>query len=244
VLALTLIMLAIGLVIAARRRVALVLYLVGTIGFLVFFGFLYPEGAARHHGYLSIVWLIAAWLAWASAPSERPRPLHRFTAGVDRMRGNLFVISLIPPVFATAEMAAADVRTPFADSRHVADVIRANGLADAPLIAIVRPMAQAVGAFLDRPIVYPLEGKALTFVSWGPPSPYAATVRAADSATTALLTRHCHVVLLASLTADVGSETAARGRLLYSTPRRPMSGDRYRVWVVSAPPSARCQPGR
>jgi hypothetical protein len=65
-------------------------------------------------------------------------------------------------------------------------------------------------------------------------------VRAADSATTALLARHCRVVLIASPSQDVAPETAARAHLLYTTTFRPMSGDRYRVWVVSAPESARC----
>jgi len=242
VLCLSLVMLTIGLVIAARRRVSLVFYLIGTIGFLVFFSFVIP-GTAHHHGYLFVVWVLTAWLAWGAAPSERPRVLRRFTEGVGRIRGNLFVISLIPPVIATAELATGDVLNPFADAMHVADVIRGNGLVDAPMIAIVRSHAQSVVAFLDRPVLYPLEGKSLTFVVWGAPSPYRATVRAADSAATALLTRHCHVVLISSPSKDVAPETAARARLLYTTQGRPMSGDRYRVWVVSAPPSARCPAG-
>ena len=242
-LCLSLLMLAIGLVLAARRRVSLLFYLVGTVGFLAFFGFLFP-GTAHHHGYLFIVWVIAAWLAWGTAPSERPRLLRRFTERVDRMRGNFFVISLIPPVIATAELAVADVFTPFADATHVAQVIRDHGLVDAPTIAIVRSHAQAVGAFTDRPVIYPLEGKTLTFVYWGAPSPYDATVRAADSAATALLSRHCRVVLISSPSKDVAPETAARARLLYTTQYRPMSGDRYRVWVVSAPPSPRCPAAR
>ena len=239
VLSLSMLMLAIGLVIAARRRVSLLFYLIGTVGFLVFFGFLF-SGTAHHHGYLFIVWVCTAWLAWGSAPSERPRWLRRFTEGVDRMRGNLFVISLVPSVIATAEVATADAFTSFADATHVADVIRRAGLADAPLVAIVRSHAQAVSAFLDRPVVYPLERKTLTFVYWGTGSPYDRTVRAADSATTALLSRHCRVVLIASPSKDVATETAARGRLIYTTKDRPMSGDRYRIWVVSAPPSTRC----
>lgn len=239
VLGLSLLMLAIGFAIAARRRVSLLFYLIGTLGFLVFFGFLFP-GTAHHHGYLFIVWVCAAWLAWGSAPSERPGLLRRFTGGVERMRSNLFVISLIPPVLATAEVAAGDAFTSFSDATHVADVIRRQGLADAPLIAVVRSHAQAVGAFLDRPVLYPLEGKTLTFVYWGTGSPYQATVRAADSAATVLLSRHCRVVLIASPSKDVGSAIAARGRLIYSTVGRPMDGDRFRVWVVSAPPSPRC----
>jgi hypothetical protein len=236
---LSLVLLVIGLVIASRRRVSLLFYLVGTTGFVLFFSFFIP-GSSYHHGYLFVVWVIAAWLAWSAPPSERPRVLRRFTAAVDRMRGKLFVVSLIPPVFAAAEFVVADIFTPFSDARHVAEVIREHGLADAPLIAIIRPLAQSVGAFLDRPVLYPLEGKALTFVYWGPESPYRRTVLAADSAATVLLTRHCRVVLISSPTKDVAPQTAARAHLLYTTQDRPMSSDRYRVWVMSAPPSARC----
>jgi hypothetical protein len=167
--------------------------------------------------------------------------LRRLTDGVERMRGNLFVISLVAPVLATAEMAAADVLTPFSDVPHVADVIRSAGLVDAPTIAIVRSHAQAVSAFTDRPVLFPLEGVTRTFVVWGSNGrAYERTVRAADSATTALLGRYCRVVLISSPSQDIAPETAARGHLLYSTKGRPMSGDRYRVWVVSAPESPRC----
>jgi hypothetical protein len=238
-LCVSLVLLAIGLVIASRRRVSLLFYLVGTTGFVLFFSFFIP-GSSYHHGYLFVVWVIAAWLAWSAPPSERPRVLRRLTAAVDGLRGKLFVISLIPSVFAAAEFLIADTFTPFADARHVADVIREHGLADAPLIAVVRSHAQSVGAFLDRPVLYPLERKTLTFVYWGPESPYNRTVIAADSAATALLARHCRVVLIASPAKDVAPQTAARAHLLYTTKGRPMSGDRYRVWVMSAPPSARC----
>ena len=238
-LCLSFLMLAIGLVIAARRRVSLLFYLIGTGGFLVFFGFLF-SGTAHHHGYLFIVWVCTAWLAWGSAASERPQLLRRFTERVERMRGNFFVISLIPPIIATAEVATADAFTPFADATHIADVIRRQGLADAPLIAVVRSHAQAVGAFLDRPVLYPLERKTLTFVYWGTGSPYDETVRAADSAATALLSTHCRVVLIASPSKDVAPQTAARAKLIYTTTYHPMSGDRYRIWVISAPPSPRC----
>jgi hypothetical protein len=240
VLLLTLIFLAIGVAIAARRRMALFFSVVGTAGYLIFFGFLF-DGTAHHHGYLFIVWVLSAWLAWSGAPSDRPAVLRRFTGTVERMRGNLFTLSLVAPVLATLEVATADIFTPFSDVPHVADVIRDAGLVDAPTIAIVRSHAQAVSAFTDRPVLFPLEGKTRTFVVWGSSGQaYERTVRAADSATTALLAQHCQVVLIASPSQDVAPETAARAHLLYTTTFRPMSGDRYRVWVVSAPVSARC----
>ena len=54
---------------------------------------------------------------------------------------------------------------------------------------------------------------------------------------TQLLTRECEVVVLvASRTSRAPSRA---GKVLYTTPRPPMSGDRYRVWLVQAPPSRR-----
>src|SRR5206468_7067245 len=55
--------LAIGAIIASRRRMALLFFVVGTVGYMLFFGLFFP-GTAHHHGYLYVVWVIAAWLAW------------------------------------------------------------------------------------------------------------------------------------------------------------------------------------
>jgi hypothetical protein len=235
--------LVIGLMIAARRRVALVFFVLGTGGFLIFFGFLF-DGVARHHGYLFVVWIIAAWLACSGAPSGRPAMLRRFNGGAEPARGNLLVLSLLVPVLATIELATADILTPFSDARHVADVIRAAGLRDQPIVAVSPSDAQSVSAFSDRPVFFPLDGQWRTFVVWGSERSYPRMARAADSATTALLATHCHVVLIASAKYEVASETAARARTLYTTSFEPMSGARYRVWVATAPDSARCPAAR
>jgi len=239
VLLLAVVYLAIGLLIASRRRVALLFFVLGTGGFLIFFGFLF-DGVGRHHGYLFVVWIISAWLACSGAPSERPVALRRLNTGVEPSRGNLLVLSLVVPVLATIELATSDILSPFSDARHVADVIRGAGLLNAPIIAVSGSDAQSVSAFTDRPVLFPLDGKMRTFVVWGNDKSYARAARAADSATTALLTRHCNVVLIASSAHEIASETAARAHMLYTTNFRPMSGARYRVWVASAPASARC----
>ena len=118
--------------------------------------------------------------------------------------------------------------------------LRAQGLQDATIIAIVRSQAQAVGSFLDRSVLYPREGLERPFVVWGGESAYGETVRAADSVLTVRLGRECRIVVLASASRDVSSAIAARSRLIYTTPRRPLSGDRYRVWVATAPDSIHC----
>lgn len=243
VLAASLVVLAAGCLIAARRRVALVCYLVGTTGYLLFFG-LFLTGTLHHHGYLFVVWVVTAWLAWASAPSQRPGALAALSRRADQWRAPLFTASIVIPVLATIQLSVADLRMPFADARHVAEVIRAHGLDRAPLVTILRSDGQAVGAFLDREVIFPLEGTSRTFVVWGRGSPYRATVRAADSTVTALLARECRVVVISSPTRDVASETAIRARAIYTTPGRPLSADRYRLWVAASPDTTRCPAGR
>ncbi len=233
--------LAIGAIIASRRRMALILFAVGTTGFLLFFGLLFP-GTAHHHGYLFLVWALAAWLAWSDAPTAWRPALQRLSSFLETKRRRLFTLSLVLPVAATIELTVADLFMPFADARHVADILRAEGLQNATIIAIVRSHAQAVGAFLDHPVLYPHEGVERRFVVWGREAPYRETVRSADSALTVRLTRECRVVLIASPSKDVPTSIAARARLIYTTPHRPISGDRYRVWVATAPDPARCPP--
>ena len=243
-LAASLEVLAIGCLIAARRRMALVCFVVGTTGYLLFFALFFP-GTLHHHGYLYVVWIVSAWLAWGGALSERPAVLAALTRHADRWRAPLFTGSLVIPVAAMIQMSIGEIRMPFADARHVAEVIRANGLDRAPIVTLLRSDGQAVAAFLDRQIIFPLEGASGTFVVWGKGSPYRVTVQAVDSAVTALLARgECRVVVISSPTRDVLTATAARARSIYTTSGRPLSADRYRVWVASSPDTARCPPAR
>ncbi len=230
---------ALGCIVASRRRMALLLFVVGTSGYLIFFGFLL-SGAAHHHGHLFVVWVLSAWLAWDGAPSRWPAALQRLSERFEPERSRILTLSLVLPFFATLEVSAGDLFTPFADARHVAEIIRSRGLADATIVAVGRSEAQAVAAFLDRPVLFPFEGKRRTFVIWGGGTPNRRAMQAQDSAVAQLLTRECEVVVLSSPSRDVSSAIASRGRVLYTTPTPPMSGDRYRVWLVQAPPSPRC----
>jgi len=230
---------ALGGILASRRRVALIVFLVGTTGYLIFFTFLFP-GSAHHHGYLFAVWLLGAWLAWGGEASRWPPPLQRLSEHFEPERSRILTLSLVLPVVAMIEVAGGDLIGPFADARHVADVLRANGLAKAPIVALARSEGQAVAAFLDRPVLYPVEGKERTFVVWGGSAPYRRMANATDSAVTQLLTRECQVVVISEPHMDISSALAARSKVLYTSPYTPMSDDRYRVWVAKAPPSTRC----
>jgi hypothetical protein len=47
-------------------------------------------------------------------------------------------------------------------------------------------------------------------------------------------------VVVSSPGKDISAGLASRAKVLYTTPRPPMSDDRYRVWLVQASPSPRC----
>jgi hypothetical protein len=233
------IVLCVGCLIAARRRAALAFFLVGTTGFLVFFNFLLG-GTTRHHGSLFIVWVLTAWLAWTGRQSEWPR-IPRVGAGAEAIGRRLFTCSLVIPVVATVQYVVSDLRGPFADARRVAAVVREQGLERVPIIGLSRLLAQPVGALLDRKVLYPVEGQTLSFIEWGRGASHRRSVRATDSIATDLLARECRVLVITAATNEVLPSTASRGRAIYTTPRPPITGDRYRVWLLSAPASERCR---
>jgi hypothetical protein len=231
-----------GLLVAMRRLASLVLFVVGTVGFVAFFA-LFVFGFSRHHGHLVLVWILAVWLARAGPPTRWPDMLAPLAARAQRWAPTLVVASLVPMVLGAAELAAADVVLPFSDARQVASFLRTHARADTPLIAIARSDAQSVGALLDRPVIYPLDGRVSTFAIWGSVRftrpDRERVVRVVDS----VLAVNCHAVLIATARTDVSPALASHARLIYETHGRPMSGNRFHVWLASAAPSTRCPDG-
>jgi hypothetical protein len=230
---------AMGCIISSRRRASLVFYVLSTAGLVAFFH-LYFKGFARHHGHLFVAWIMAAWLARSGAPSAWPQAVQ---ALVDRTRlvaPRLLAISLVPLTFAAAEFAVADVLLPNSDVFAVVDLLRARGLAARPLVGISRSNGTAVGAILDRPVLLPIEGRASRYVVWGPPVFGEAAVAAISRSLDSLLAVECDAVVISTLDDDVPESLRPRMRLIYETPYRPMTRERFRVWTTSAPPSTRC----
>ena len=236
------IVLCVGCLIAARRRAALALYLVGTAGFIAFFT-LFISGAARHHGHLFIVWVVAAWLAWSGPPTTWWR-LPSVAGGAEAIGRRLFTCSLVIPVLATIEFAVADLRDPFADARNGAAAIRAEGLEDVPIIGRSRPAAQPLAALLDRKVIFPVEGKTLSFIEWGPRRANGLNVGATERVARELLARECRVLVVAGAASTPPLPTEVRARAIYTTRVTTISRDRYRVWLLPAPDSERCPAAR
>lgn len=237
-----LVSLAIGLVgclLTVRRRTALLFFLLGTIGFTAFFD-LFVEGDARHHGYVAIVWIMAVWLSRSGQATVWPASIGRIAARAERLAPRLFAYSLVPMVLATAELAVSDAVRPFSDARNTADFIRAHGLSDVPLIGIARSDAEAVSALLDRPVMYLQEGRTSTFVRWGAARAGLPSQAQVDAIADSLFRQHCRAVLISTQLMDSLTTVTAGSQLIYATSYRPVSKDRYRLWLRTAPPSARC----
>ena len=228
-----------GCVMTMRRRTAVMFFLIGTLGLVAFF-MLFVRGYARHHGHLAIVWIMAAWLSRSGPPTVWPSVIQPLAERARRMAPRVLRWSLVPMTLAAAEFSIGDLVLPYADVLSVANLLRARGLVDRPIIGVARSNAAAVGALLDRDVFLPREGRRSKFVIWGdrgpevPPSPI--IERLADS----LLTRACEIVVISTLDDDVPSPFAARLRLIYETPYRPMTRERFRVWTLSAAELSGC----
>jgi hypothetical protein len=226
-----------------RRRTALAFYLIGTLGLVAFF-MLFVRGYARHHGHLAIVWIMAAWLSRSGPPTEWPSAIQPLAERARRLAPRVLRWSLVPMVLTAAEFSIGDLVLPYADVVTVANLLRTRGLVDRPIIGVARSNAAAVGALLDRDVFLPREGRRSKFVIWGdrgpevPPSPV--LERLADS----LLTRQCEIVVISTLDDDVPAPFAARLQLIYQTPYRPMTRERFRVWTLSAAATSGCPSSR
>jgi hypothetical protein len=68
---------------------------------------------------------------------------------------------------AAGVLYAADLRRPFSASADVARFLRAQGLADLPILASPSPPASSIAGVLDRPIHYLGTQEPGTFIPWG-----------------------------------------------------------------------------
>jgi hypothetical protein len=228
-----------GCVMTVRRRTALVFFLVGTLGLVAFF-LLFVKGYARHHGHMAIVWIMAAWLSRSGPPTVWPETIERLAQRARRVAPSVLRWSLVPMTLAAAEFAIGDVALPYADVVAVANQLRSRGLTNRPIIGVARSNSAAVGALLDRDVFLPREGRRSKFVIWGdrgpevPPAPV--IERLADS----LLVQHCEIVVISTFDDDVPAALVPRLRLIYQTPYRPMTRERFRVWTMSAAELSGC----
>ncbi len=142
----------------SSHRSAAILFALGSLGLWVLFAFVYG-GDVRHHGFYWVLLLMGAWLA----AEERPAGDLRARAA----RATLALV-LVAHVAGTPIALYWDARYVFSSGGRAADVLRREGLADAPLVAEVDYPATAVlGQLGPRAWAFsPRTGRRFSFVRW------------------------------------------------------------------------------
>jgi hypothetical protein len=124
-----------------KRRVALLLFAIGSVGLLTF-AFVKFYGSIRHHGHVYLVLIAALWLAATARP-------------LDRFLGRAFTTLLVLHVIGAAIAVSIDWVRPFSQSRATAAYLREHHLADAFLIGEKDTPTAPITAYLDRQIYFP-----------------------------------------------------------------------------------------
>lgn len=148
-----------------HRRSALLLFFLGSAGFLAF-AYVKYAGVLRHQGHWWLLLFAALWLARGEAPEE--------TGGESSppFRERALSALLLALVFAHAGAALyaswMDLRHPFSNGAATATLLRKEGLDRQPLLGFREPPVSSVSLPLGRPLWAPSRGVYATHPDWGP----------------------------------------------------------------------------
>jgi hypothetical protein len=165
-LVLSLILVAASVLMLLRTPLVLFFYVVGTGGILLFSHLVFA-GFLRHHGHLYLLFLACLWIAGSETPGWRPpASIDRWAGTGTRWARSLVFVVLAVQLAAAGVLYAADLRRPFSASAEAAAFLRAQGLADLPILASPSPPASSIAGILDRPIHYLGTQEPGTFIDW------------------------------------------------------------------------------
>ncbi len=141
---------------------ALLFYLVGTIGILLFLHTKYL-GFTRHVGFLFIAWLMALWLKKQSLAPERAPALAGGTT-----RGATVGLTVVLATQAVTGVCAAglDYERAFSNGRAAAGEVMSRHLEKACIAVWPDSSGADVAGYLDRSVYFPESGRWGSFTRW------------------------------------------------------------------------------
>ena len=223
-----------GALVVSRRRSAVLLWLFGCAGFIVYFTLFHP-GAVRHHGYVAVLFISAAWLAFAQAATTWRDPLRRLSDRVAPFRRPILAALLLPMLGAAVQLARADTTQQFASATEIIALLQRNRLLSLPIVGASYPWSQPVAALLDRPIAIPIEGRTGTWVDAGRVRRDRSATELTDSTVRALFDAHCQLVVLTDGDSRPSAWLSAVMQRLSPVGPTPMSGRSVAAWLATAP---------
>ena len=223
-----------GALVVSRRRSALLLWLMGCGGFIVFFTLFHP-GAARHHGYIVVLFIAAAWLAFARTGTPWRLSVARTLDRLEPLRRPMFTLLLLPMLGAALQLGRADAGQQFASATQIVALLGNEGLIELPIIGASYPWSQPIAALLDRPISLPIEGRDGTWVNAGRVRRDRSASALIDSTVRDLSVVHCRVIVLTDSETPVSTWLGAQLHRVSAVGLIPMSGKAVDVWIATAP---------
>jgi hypothetical protein len=143
-----------------RRRSAVIAYVAAVAALLALIYDTHP-GGIRHHGFLFIAFVSGCWLA------EDARRADGTTHLLDRLRSGFLTALLSVHLVAGAIAVDGDLRYEFSAARRAAAFLRAEGLADAPMVAEPDFLAGGLLGFLEKDrAFFPRAKRWGSFVRW------------------------------------------------------------------------------
>lgn len=155
--------LSVGLFCAAalmlrRTPSVMLLYLVATVGLLLFMHFKANHGV-RHTGHVFLVLLTCLWLSFSQQPLS--------TLVARRSAVTICVTVLfVAHALAGTLVAATDLVMPFSAAKETAEFIQRSGYADATMVGSKYSRVSGVANYLEHPIYYAENGEFGTFFRW------------------------------------------------------------------------------
>ncbi len=158
--------------VVSRDRAAAVLFGVGSALLVLLFACVYG-GDVRHHGFLFVLFLMAAWMsklrdpAHLEAGATGPVP-SRWARARDAALTPTLAVVLIAHVAGTPVALYYDYKYVFSSGRRAADALRARGLEKALLVAEIDfPATAVIGALGPTAVAFsPRNGRPFSFVKW------------------------------------------------------------------------------
>ncbi|MCH8902720.1 MAG: hypothetical protein IIA45_02240 [Bacteroidetes bacterium] len=163
--------LIISISILAKRRLALILFLFGTVTMFILIAFIW-HGQLRHHGQIFMLFIISMWLTAHMTPkveSEKVTPgniLSNLSGVIFKYRLKFLLVLFSIHVFAGLYAYRIDLKHPFSQAEQTGKFLSDEKYKDLILVGSNDYAAQAVTAYIDKQIYYPESRRFGTFVIW------------------------------------------------------------------------------
>jgi hypothetical protein len=150
-----------------RHRPAALAFFVGCTGAMLAFFYVKLAGAPRHHGFLFVTVIAAAWLGHLCREVKGPRIFAQVPGLSAAHAARLFTVVLGIHVLGGLTAALQDYRNVFSNAMQTAGFLRENNLQDALIVGNTDFAAAAVDGYLDpRQFFYPMGNRFGSFVVW------------------------------------------------------------------------------